>query len=651
MRNRTTAIGALLGTAVGLAWGGQFVVGKSALGTINAFPLTTIRYAVAALLWLAVLAAIEGRRSLRLDGRGLRLFWLGTLGFAGFNLLAYTGLAHARPESASLIVALSPLLTALVLWRRSGKRPATPTLVLLGVALAGVALVISNGNPVSIFDGAIGWGDLLVLGGVFSFVLYGLGAQGFRDFSPLRYTALTAGLGWLVARSRNSRRDRGRARRHAVREPAHLGRPADRLPRDPRRLRGRPRLERRDQAPRSAERQPVREPDPGHDVRDRDRPRVPPGSGSSRRSSGDGRRACCEQPGRALHYCLAVAADAGAKRKSRKRRYIGGGLGIAVVVLTFVFVLPRIANYREVWDVVQDLTWPQIGALLLATLLNLATYAPPWQAALPGLSYRHGTVLTLASTASTYVAPGGAAVGMAASYAMLRAWKFERAPIALAVTITGIWNQFAMLGFPIVALALLTLQNERNALLETVALIGLAIFVVAVAAFAVGLAKEGFTRRVGDLAARIASWGLHVIRRKPVTWTGESFVRFRASAIELLRRRWLLLTVTTLAGQLTVFGVMLVSLRVTGVSGSEVSLIEAFAAWSIVRLLGSLPVTPGGIGIVEVGLTGALVGFGGHNAEVVAAVLVYRALTIVPTLVLGSIAGASWKHFQPADPL
>ena len=199
MRNRTTAIGALLGTAVGLAWGGQFVVGKSALGTINAFPLTTIRYAVAALLWLGVLAAIEGRRSLRLDGRGLRLFWLGTLGFAGFNLLAYTGLAHARPESASLIVALSPLLTALVLWRRSGKRPATPTLVLLGVALAGVALVISNGNPVVDLRRAPSAGATCSSSaGVFSFVLYGLGAQGFRDFSPLRYTALTAGLGWLV---------------------------------------------------------------------------------------------------------------------------------------------------------------------------------------------------------------------------------------------------------------------------------------------------------------------------------------------------------------------------------------------------------------------------------------------------------------------
>jgi hypothetical protein len=46
--------------------------------------------------------------ALRLDCRGRRLFWLGSLGFAGFNLLAHTGLAHARPQSASLIVALAP---------------------------------------------------------------------------------------------------------------------------------------------------------------------------------------------------------------------------------------------------------------------------------------------------------------------------------------------------------------------------------------------------------------------------------------------------------------------------------------------------------------------------------------------------------------
>ena len=198
MRSRTTALGAIFATTTALAWGGQFVVGKSALGTLNAFPLTTVRYAVAALLWLIVLGAVEGRAALRLDGRGRRLFWLGSLGFAGFNLLAYTGLAHARPQSASLIVALGPLLTALVLWRRTRVRPSRTTLALLGVALAGVALVISGGHPSSIVNGSIGWGDALVLGGVFSFVLYGLGAAEFPELSPLRYTALTASLGWVT---------------------------------------------------------------------------------------------------------------------------------------------------------------------------------------------------------------------------------------------------------------------------------------------------------------------------------------------------------------------------------------------------------------------------------------------------------------------
>jgi len=198
MRGRSTVVGAAFATITAVTWGGQFVVGKSALDRVSAFPLSTIRYAGAAGLWLIVLAVVEGRGALRLDGRGLRLFWLGSLGFAGFNLLAYTGLAHSRPQSASLIVALAPLLTALVLWRRTGKRPTRMTFGFLALALAGVVLVISGGHPSTIVSGSIGWDDALVLAGVFSFVLYGLGAAQFRDFSPLRYTTLTAALGWTT---------------------------------------------------------------------------------------------------------------------------------------------------------------------------------------------------------------------------------------------------------------------------------------------------------------------------------------------------------------------------------------------------------------------------------------------------------------------
>ena len=334
------------------------------------------------------------------------------------------------------------------------------------------------------------------------------------------------------------------------------------------------------------------------------------------------------------------------KPKSRKRQLIGTGLGIAVVAATFVFVLPRIADYRDVWGVVKQLSWEQIAALVLATLVNLVTYPPPWMAALPHLGFRRAFVLTQASTASTYIAPGGAAVGVAVSYAMLRGWGFPAGPVGLAAALTGIWNQLAQLGFPAVALALLTLQQEQNPLLQTVALIGLAVFVVAVAGFAAGLSTPKLARFVGDTAARLADWFLRLVRRDRVIWTGESFVRFRNQAVGLLRRRWHVLTLAALAGQLTVFVVFLVSLRVVDVTPGEVSAVEAFAAWSLARLLGSLPITPGGIGVVEVGLTTALVGFGGANAEVVAAVLVYRVLTIVPTLVLGLVAGATWRRLN-----
>jgi uncharacterized protein (TIRG00374 family) len=182
----------------------------------------------------------------------------------------------------------------------------------------------------------------------------------------------------------------------------------------------------------------------------------------------------------------------------------------------------------------------------------------------------------------------------------------------------------------------------------TVATIGFAVFVVAVAAFAFGLSRPKFARLIGETAARVVNWGLRLVRRGPIRWNGDSFVRFRGEAIGLLRHRWHVLTLATLAGQLTVFALLLVSLRVLGVSPGEVSAVEAFAAWSLVRLLGSLPITPGGLGVVELGLTTALVGFGGDNAEVVAAVLVYRFLTIVPTLILGLIAGATWRRLTPA---
>jgi uncharacterized membrane protein YbhN (UPF0104 family) len=323
---------------------------------------------------------------------------------------------------------------------------------------------------------------------------------------------------------------------------------------------------------------------------------------------------------------------------------VGGGVALAVIVGTYVFVLPQFADYGAVWAQVQTLSWGWVGVLVAAVALNVVLFAPPWMTALPGLGFVRALTVTQASTAATYLVPGGPAVGVGISAGMLFGWGFRPDQIALAVTLTGIWNQLAILGFPAIAFALLTLAGGDGAALQTIATIGLAVFVVVAAAFAAALAGSRMARRIGDLAARLANTALRVVRRGPVRWGGESFVRFRSSAIGLLGRRWHILTLATLAGQLSVFVVLLASLRALGVGPGEVSVIEAFAGWSLARVLGSIPITPGGLGLVELGLTTALTGFGGNNAGVVAAVLLYRFLTIVPTLALGAAAGATWRR-------
>jgi putative heme transporter len=335
--------------------------------------------------------------------------------------------------------------------------------------------------------------------------------------------------------------------------------------------------------------------------------------------------------------------EAERKKRTGWPRIIAIVLSLVIIAGVFAFALPKIADYAAVWDVVQGMSWEWIVALLLASSLDIATYGPPWVASLPGLSYLHATRVTLASTALSLVAPGGGAVGVATSFAMLRAWGFRGRPVGLAVAVISVWNQLMILGVPIVAVAALVAEGGRNKTIELAAAIALAVFAVIVAGFAIGLSSARIARRVGDRAARAANWLKSLFRRAPVKWNGEVFVHFRAEAIVLIRARWGFLTAATLANHLTVFLVLLASLRAVGVPRSHVTIVEAFAAWAFSRVLGSIPITPGGVGFVELGLTGAFVAFGASNAEAVAATLIYRSLSTIPTIALGLLSAATWK--------
>ena len=147
-----------------------------------------------------------------------------------------------------------------------------------------------------------------------------------------------------------------------------------------------------------------------------------------------------------------------------------------------------------------------------------------------GLRFRQAFSMTQASTALSIIAPGGAAVGMAGSWGMLRAWGFRTADVTRAITLTGVWNQLANLVFPVVALFLLKVNGGETALLGTAAFIGVAVLGVVIALLVLVLYSDALAHEVGDVVARFVSWAKAKIRRSP--WRGEE----RASRASARRR-------------------------------------------------------------------------------------------------------------------
>jgi drug/metabolite transporter (DMT)-like permease len=197
-RRGSAAGGAALAATAGLSWGAMFPIAKHGMRHVDALHMTSIRYVLASLVFLALLAAREGRRAIRFEGRALRLLVLGSIGFAGFNLLSYVGLGMTRPQNASLIVATMPFVTLVVVRLRGGAKMARLKLALMAFGFLGVGAVITRGDVGSLVHGGVGGGEALVLAGVTCWVLYTLGAADFPGWSPLRFTALSASLGSLT---------------------------------------------------------------------------------------------------------------------------------------------------------------------------------------------------------------------------------------------------------------------------------------------------------------------------------------------------------------------------------------------------------------------------------------------------------------------
>jgi len=330
-------------------------------------------------------------------------------------------------------------------------------------------------------------------------------------------------------------------------------------------------------------------------------------------------------------------------KKKSTWRYVSFAVSLAIVVGIFAFAIPKFADYKDVWASIQTLTPLELGSLVTATVFNLFTYWLANMAALPGLRLWPSAVVTQTTTSVANTLPGGGAIAVGLTYTILRFWGFSGTDVALYVGVSGIWNIFIKLALPVLSVVFLVLQGNKSAAFVSAALIGLAVLTVAVALLAAIFRSERLARRVGDGVGRLIAWIRRLFRKPPMTDGGDRAVRFRADTISLVGRRWIQLTATTILSHMALFFVLLLSLRHMGVSETEVSTAEAFAVFAFGRLISALPITPGGLGVIELGYIGGLVAAGGDDPAVVAAVLMFRTLTFGIQIPLGGFTYLIWR--------
>jgi hypothetical protein len=267
-----------------------------------------------------------------------------------------------------------------------------------------------------------------------------------------------------------------------------------------------------------------------------------------------------------------IPTTAGPDRRPPWRRLLPPVLSLILIGAVFFWFLPQFTSISDVWTTVRDMSTAQIAILLLAAIWNLATYQFVVVSTMPGMNLRQATVSTETTTAVSNTVVGGAAISLGLTYAMNTSWGFSRSRTTVSLLVSGLWNNFAKLGLPVLALVLLAFDSAPTTGRLLAGVLGVAALVAAVVLLGLLLRSEEAAARIGRGAARMVSALRRPFGAGPVTGWDRATTKFRGRTVLLLHARWHWITLATLVSHLSLFAVLLLALRFVGVSAAEVSL-------------------------------------------------------------------------------
>ena len=306
---------------------------------------------------------------------------------------------------------------------------------------------------------------------------------------------------------------------------------------------------------------------------------------------------------------------------------------VAVTGITIYLVFPALT---EVFA-----SWPRLSTLhpswfILAVAFQVAHFICTF--ALQRLALRTKAwfpVVTslLAGNAITLIMPGGAAVGAAVQFRMLETSGRDTSSTVGGLAAFSLLGVGGLLALPAFALPVILFGAPVNRGLVNAAILGAAGFVAFAGLGAVILAYDAPLRWCGRAAQRVRNLVLR--KRPPLEGLDETLLSERNNIRTVLGRQWwqaLLLSAGRLAFD---YLCLLAALRATG-SHPRPSLI--LVAYAVAGVIGMIPATPGGLGLVEASLTGLLVLAGVDSSQAVLATLTYRLASYWLPLLAGPVA-------------
>ena len=304
---------------------------------------------------------------------------------------------------------------------------------------------------------------------------------------------------------------------------------------------------------------------------------------------------------------------------------------LAVTGVSLYLVAPSLVEVLGQADEVIEL---QPAWLLAIAVLQVASLACLWEVqrlALHIHEWKPVIASQLAANAMSKIAPAGGAVGSALQHRMLVEAGVPKARSLAGITASNLLVFAMVLALPVLALPAIVRGGVNRSLVEAT-IIGLCVFAVLVGLAILALAHD---RPLAWLGRNLQALRNRVRRGcPPATTLPVRLLRERDRVLGTLGPRWKRALLATGGRWAFDYASLLAALAAVGSQPRPALVLLAFCA---AQLLTQIPITPGGVGFVEAGLTATLVLAGVSPGNATLATLAYRLFTYWLPLPFGAL--------------